>query len=130
MMQPNTQFSDGTSAIIGAAIEVHRALGPGLLESTYEKCLAYKLDRMGIPVRRQVPIALRFEQLLIVDAYRIDLIVDEKVVVEVKARENLSGVHFSQVVTYLRLTKLRVGLLLNFHSVHLRDGIHRIVNDF
>lgn len=109
---------------------MHRCLGPGLLESTYEKCLAYKLEKCGLAVRRQVVVPLRFEELLVPDAYRIDLIVSNSVVVEVKACDQLSAIHFAQVVTYLKLTNLKVGLLMNFNSVHLKDGIHRVVNEY
>jgi GxxExxY protein len=129
-MVSQRRFSDGSSEIIGAAIRVHQCLGPGLLESTYEKCLAHKLAKSNIAVRRQVPLSLRFEDLLIPEAYRIDLIVADSIVVEVKACDQLSAVHFAQVLTYLRLTSLKVGIILNFNSVHLKDGIHRVVNSY
>jgi GxxExxY protein len=124
------QFDDATAQIIGAAITVHKALGPGLLESVYEKCLGYKLEKIGLTVRRQVLVPLQFEELLINDAYRIDLVVNDSVVIEVKACEQLSHIHFAQLLTYLRILDFRVGLLLNFNSVHLKDGIHRVVNNY
>lgn len=129
-MADQRQFDDATAQIIGAAITVHKALGPGLLESVYEKCLSYKLERIGLTVRRQVLVPLRFEELLITDAYRIDLIVNDSVVIEVKACEQLSHIHFAQLLTYLKIMDFRVGLLLNFNSVRLKDGIHRVVNNY
>ena len=127
---PPKEFADGTAQIIGAAIAVHQALGPGLLEGTYEKCLTFKLKKCGLQVRRQVPVPLKFEELLITEAYRIDLLVNERTIVEVKACEQLSRIHFAQLLTYLKIMDLRVGLLFNFNSVHLKDGMHRVVNSY
>lgn len=129
-MSESRIFSDGTSEIIRAALDIHSVLGPGLLEATYEKCLAFKLQKTGIPVRRQVCVPIRYEELVIDDAYRIDLLVQEQIVVEIKAIESLSAVHFAQLLAYLKATDLRVGLLMNFHSARLKDGIHRVVNNF
>ena len=114
-----------TRRIIGAAIEVHRWLGPGLLESAYEECLAWELRGLGFALERQALLPIQYKALLIEAAYRIDLIVDAKVVVEIKAVERLDPIHDAQILTYLRLAHLRPGLLLNFHSKVLKDEIRR-----
>ncbi len=114
-----------TGLIIGAAIEVHRELGPGLLESVYEECLAYELSAQGLSVRRQVPLPLIYKQKQLDAGYRIDLLVEDRVIVEVKAVEAIAAVHKAQLMTYLKLSGLRVGLLLNFHVSRMREGIVR-----
>jgi GxxExxY protein len=116
-----------SSAIIGAAIEVHRALGPGLLESAYHACLCHELKLRGIPCRTQVDLPLEYKGLRIERAYRIDLLVDEKILVEIKAIAEITTQHEAQLLTYLRLTGKRVGLLMNFHAEYLRNGIVRRV---
>ncbi len=113
--------------IIGAAIEVHRALGPGLLESLYGQCLAIELEELGTHVRREVPIPIVYRGLKIAPAYRIDLLVEEQIIVEVKSVLRLEPVFKAQLLTYLRLTNLRVGFLLNFNNAVLKDGITRMV---
>ncbi len=113
--------------IIGAAIEVHRALGPGLLESLYGQCLAIELEELGMHVRREVPIPIVYRGLKIAPAYRIDLLVEEQIIVEVKSVLRLEPVFKAQLLTYLRLTNLRVGFLLNFNNAVLKDGITRMV---
>ena len=118
-----------TEAIIGAAIEVHRYLGPGLLESTYETCLAHELGGLGLSVVRQKTLPVRYKGLVLEDSYRPDLIVAERVITEIKAISTLLPVHTAQLLTYLRLTGLRVGLLLNFNVAVLKNGIKRIRND-
>ena len=115
-------------SIIGAAIKVHSAVGPGLLESAYETCLLYELEKQKLPVKRQVLIPIRYEDLTIDNGYRIDLLVGERVVVELKAVETILPVHRAQLLSYLRLGCFKLGYLLNFHVVHMRDGIARIVN--
>jgi GxxExxY protein len=115
-------------SIIGAAIKVHSAVGPGLLESAYETCLLYELEKQNLPVKRQVLIPIRYEDLTIDNGYRIDLLVGERVVVELKAVETVLPVHRAQLLSYLRLGGFKLGYLLNFHVVHMRDGIARIVN--
>jgi GxxExxY protein len=115
-------------AIIGAAMKVHSALGPGLLESAYGLCLAHEIERKGLAVRRQVSIPIRYEGLVIDNGYRIDLLVDSRVVVELKAIEALLPVHRAQLLSYLRLGDFKLGYLLNFNVAHMRDGIARIVN--
>lgn len=118
-----------TPQIIGAAIKVHAALGPGLLEKAYERCLVHKLKPDGFAVKTQVPVPIEFEGLVIDDAYKIDLLVNSTVLVELKSVEKLHETHLAQVVTYLKLSKLRYGLLLNFNCVRLTDGIKRVLND-
>jgi GxxExxY protein len=115
-------------AIIGAAIKVHSAVGPGLLEGAYEICLAYELEKRDLPARRQVLIPIRYEELTIDNGYRIDLLVRDRVVVELKAVETILAVHRAQLLSYLRLGGFKLGYLLNFHVAHMRDGIVRIVN--
>ena len=114
--------------IIGAAIKVHSAVGPGLLESAYETCLLYELEKQNLPVKRQVLISIRYEDLTIDNGYRIDHLVGERVVVELKAVETVLPVHRAQLLSYLRLGGFKLGYLLNFHVAHMRDGIARIVN--
>jgi GxxExxY protein len=120
--------NDLSGAIIGAAIEIHKHVGPGLLESVYETALAYELKQLGMDIRQQVPMPFRYKDIKLDIGYRIDLLVDNKVLVEIKSIEQLAPVHFSQVLTYLRLSELKLGLLINFNSKVLKDGIHRIAN--
>jgi GxxExxY protein len=110
-----------TESIIGAAMKVHSALGPGLLASAYEACLAYELRKQGHNVRTQVELPVVYE------GVRIDLLVNDLVVVELKCVEKIASVHEAQIISYLRLSKKNVGLLINFHVRHLRDGIKRFV---
>jgi len=114
--------------IIGAAIKVHSAVGPGLLESAYETCLLYELEKQKLTVKRQALIPIRYEDLTVDNGYRIDLLVGERVVVELKAVETILPVHRAQLLSYLRLGGFKLGYLLNFHVAHMRDGIVRIVN--
>lgn len=107
---------------------MHSALGPGLLESTYETCIAYEVSKRALCARRQVPIPLRYGELLIEDAYRVDLLVDALVVVEVKAVETLLPVHRGQLLSYLRLGGFKLGYLLNSNVAHMREGIIRRAN--
>lgn len=109
--------------IIGAAIEVHRELGPGLLESTYEGCLNYELLKRGLKVARQVPLPVRYKNITIDCAYRIDLVVDGDVLVEVKSADRLAPIHSAQILTYLRLSNARHALLFNFNELRLKDGL-------
>ena len=123
-----TQFADGSDTVIGACIEVHRELGPGLLESTYESCLCHELALRGIPFRRQVPVPLSYKGLSVDCAYRMDLVVDAQILVELKVVVRLLPVHESQALTYLRLTGLRTALLVNFNVPVLRLGLRRLTN--
>ncbi|MES2658475.1 MAG: GxxExxY protein [Verrucomicrobiota bacterium] len=116
--------------VIGAAIEVHRDLGPGLLETTYELSLQHELKLRGIESERQVILPVRYKDLVVPEAYRIDLRVEKCLVIELKTVETLLPVHSAQLLTYLRMSDCRLGLLINFHTVHLKDGIKRLVHNF
>lgn len=116
-----------TAVVIGAAIAVHRELGPGLLESTYEACLTHELQRRGVQVERQKALPVRYKDAVVDCGYRIDLLVADLVVVELKAVERVLPIHRAQLLTYLRLSGRSVGLLLNFHVHAMRDGVHRVV---
>ena len=117
-----------SSKIIGAAIEVHKQLGPGLLESTYETCLAYELKQMGLDVKQQQALPLVYKEVKLDAGYRIDLLVENKVIVEIKSVEALADIHTAQLLTYLKLKDLKLGLLINFNSVRVIDGLKRILN--
>jgi GxxExxY protein len=118
-----------TEAIIGAAIAVHRELGPGLLESAYEACLEYELKDHGLSVERQKELPVRYRGVLVECGYRLDLLVGGKVIVELKAVEKLQPIHEAQLLSYLKLSGCNVGLLLNFNVRMLRDGLKRMVHD-
>lgn len=109
-------------------MKVHTALGPGLLENVYEPCLAHELTKHGVPARRQVSVAMRYDDLAVENAYRIDLLVADRVVVEVKSLELILAVHRGQHLSYLRLGKFKLGYLLDFNVAHMREGITRMVN--
>ena len=109
-------------------MKVHSALGPGLLESAYEACLHYELMKSGLRVVAQKPLPLVYESVKLECGYRVDLLVESKLIIEVKSIEALAEIHFAQVLTYLRLSDLRLALLLNFNVVHMKDGIRRVVN--
>ncbi|MBX2905154.1 MAG: GxxExxY protein [Taibaiella sp.] len=117
-----------SNIIIGEAIAVHQVLGPGLLESVYEECLVHRLIKRGVNVERQKPIPLIFEEVSMECGFRCDILVDRKVIVEVKAVEGINDVHLAQVLTYLKLTDTKLGLLMNFNVVRLKDGIKRVAN--
>lgn len=119
-----------TREIIGAAISVHRVLGPGLLESAYEACLAFELRERGPEVVEQKPLPVIYRAVRLDCGYRLDLLVEPRVIVEVKAVESLLPIHQAQLLSYLRLTGLRTGLLLNFNVQVLKQGIRRVVNEF
>ncbi len=116
--------------VIGAAIDLHKFVGPGLLESAYENALAYDLIKAGFEVKQQVSMPFIYKEVKLDVGYRIDLIVNNRVIIEVKSVEILAPVHFAQTLTYLRLSGLKLGLLLNFNSKLLKENIHRIVNNF
>jgi GxxExxY protein len=115
-------------AVVDSAIAVHSALGPGLLEKTYELCLAHELAKRAFRARRQVGVPLRYRDLVVDDAYRVDLLVNELVVVEIKAIESILPVHRGQTLSYLRLGGYKLGFLLNFNVARMRDGMIRLVN--
>jgi GxxExxY protein len=115
-------------AIIASAMKVHSSVGPGLLESAYETCLIYELEKQRVSARRQVLVPIRYEDLTIDNGYRIDLLVGDRVVVELKAVDAVLPVHRGQLLSYLKLGGFKLGYLLNFHVAHMRDGIVRMVN--
>ena len=119
-----------TESLIGCAIEVHRALGPGLLESAYEECLCYELSQNGFSFSRQVPLPVVYKGIKLDCGYRIDVVVDDLVIVEMKTVEKLLPIHEAQLLTYLKLYQRSLGLLINFNVPVLKDGIKRVVNQF
>ena len=119
-----------TEHVIGCAIKVHSALGPGLLESAYEACLYYETVGCGLSVERQKPIPLIYQEVKLDCGYRADLMMDKRVIIEVKAVDGLNEIHFVQLLTHLRLTNCKVGLLINFNVLRIKDGIKRVVNNF
>jgi GxxExxY protein len=124
------KINDLTYAIIGAAMKVHRTLGPGLLESAYEACLAYELEKLGMRVERQKPVPVIYDEVKLDCGFRADLLVEQQVIVECKAKEAIHPIDGAQVLSHLRLLKLSVGLLINFHVLDLKEGIRRIVNNY
>src|SRR5439155_17165893 len=123
------ELDDITGAIIDAAIKIHKDLGPGLLESVYEVVLARSLERRGLHVQRQLPFRFEYDGMVFEEGFRIDLLVENRVIVEIKSIEVLAPVHSKQLLTYLRLMNLHVGLLINFGEPTLKEGLHRIVNN-
>ncbi|HTQ38651.1 MAG TPA: GxxExxY protein [Pirellulales bacterium] len=130
-MQTETKDINAVSGmIIDAAMKVHSRLGPGLLESAYEACLRFELSRRGLKVESQVPLPIEYDGITIEVGYRLDLVVEKQVIVELKAVEELHPIHQAQLLSYLKLSDMKVGLLINFHALHLKDGIKRLVNNF
>ncbi len=117
-----------SNKIIGLAIEVHKTLGTGLLESAYKECLAYKLEEQGISIQKEKPMPLVFEGVHLECGYRIDILVENKVVIEVKSVDSLNDIHLAQTLTYLKLGNFRLGLLINFNVLLLKQGIKRVIN--
>ena len=118
---------DLTSSILHCAYKVHTALGPGLLESAYEECLHYEIDKTGLNVVKQKPMPLIYEGNKMDLGYRIDLLVEDKIVIEIKSVEALNPVHLAQLMTYLKLSKCRIGFLINFNVPSLKEGIKRVI---
>lgn len=114
--------------VIGIALELHKKVGPGLLESAYENALAFDLQEEGLEVKQQVPLPFYYKEIKMEVGYRVDILVENKLILEVKSIENLAAVHFAQLLTYLKLSDKRLGLLINFNTKILKDGIHRVVN--
>ncbi len=114
--------------IIGCAIKVHKILGPGLLENAYQECLNYELQKRGLKVEMQKPIPLIYSDVKLDIGYRLDLLVNDKVIIEIKSVESLTDIHTAQVITYLKLSDCKLGLLINFNELRVVDGIKRIVN--
>jgi GxxExxY protein len=123
-------FNELTERVIGACIEIHRSLGPGLLESAYEECPCYELLQTGIKFERQKPLPVHYKDVKLDCGYRLDLVVEEKIIIELKAVESLLPIHVAQLLTYLKLSGLTLGLLINFNVAMLKQGIKRIVNNF
>lgn len=119
-----------SNQVIGAAIEVHRDLGPGLLESTYELSLQHELELMGISSERQLALPITYKGLVVPEAYRIDLLVENCLVIELKTVTEFTPIHSAQLLTYLRMSGNHLGLLINFHTVRMADGIKRLVHNF
>jgi GxxExxY protein len=121
------EFDNLSNRVLGCAIEVHRELGPGLLESAYEQCLAYELIQAGIPFKIQQPIAVAYKQIKLDCGYRVDLLVNDRLIVELKSVEQLLKIHEAQVLTYMKLANVRIGLLINFNVQMLKKGIKKFV---
>jgi GxxExxY protein len=115
--------------IIGCAIEVHKSLGPGLLESAYEECLFYELKQAGLLVEKQKALPLIYKEVKLDIGYRLDLLVENKVIIEIKAVETFNDIHIAQVLTYLKVSECKLGLLMNFNVLRIKDGIKRLVNN-
>jgi GxxExxY protein len=120
-------FDEVSNRVIGCAIEVHRELGPGLLESTYEQCLAYELGRANVPFKLQVQLPVKYKEIRLDCGYRIDLLADDRLVVELKSVDQLLPIHEAQVLTYMKLAGVSIGLLINFNVTILKRGIRRFV---
>lgn len=119
-----------TGTVLNAAIEVHKALGPGLLESAYLECMYYKLQSMGLRVEKQKGVPLSFEEVKLEIGYRLDLLVEGELVIELKSVESLNDIHLAQILTYLKLGNYKRGLLINFNVLLLKDGIKRVINKY
>ena len=119
-----------TNSVIGAAVDVHRTLGPGLLESAYEACLAFELARLGLKIEQQKPLPVVYRDVKLDCGYRLDLLIEDAVIVEVKTVDRIAPIHRAQLLSYLRLSGCKVGLLINFNVKILKDGIVRVVNGF
>ncbi len=122
------QENEITSHIIGAAIDVHKQLGPGLLESAYEKCLIYELEQRGLKVESQVTLPVVYKDVKLDAGYRLDLLVEGKIVVEIKSVDYMADIYLAQILTYLKLGEYRLGLLINFNVTKLVDGLKRVIN--
>jgi GxxExxY protein len=120
-------YKELTGTIVDCAVTVHKFLGPGLLESAYEECLQYEINGCGLKTVKQYPMPLIYKEKKLDVGYRIDLIVEEKVIIEVKSVEELNPVHLAQIMTYLKLSGCRIGLLINFNVQYLKDGLRRVI---
>ncbi len=122
--------NDITEIIIGCAIKVHKNLGPGLLESAYQECLFYELKKTGLKIEKEKPLPLIYEEVKLDCGYRIDLLVENKVIVEIKSVDELNNVHLAQMLTYLKLSDNKIGLLINFNVTQLIKGLKRVINKY
>lgn len=129
-MKEEDRLNQITESIIKAAIEVHRTLGPGLLESAYEACLVFELAQQDLKIEQQKPLPIAYKQVKLDCGYRLDVLVEEEVIVEIKAVEKLMPIHKAQLLSYLKLSGCKVGLLINFDVKILKDGVVRVVNNF
>lgn len=129
-MEEKDRLDSITRRIIGAAIEVHRRLGPGLLESAYEACMAHELRQIGFKVEQQKTLPVTYKDVKLDCGYRLDLVVEDPVIVDIKALERLAPIHDAQSLSYLRISNKRVGLIINFHVRLLKSGLKRIVNEY
>ena len=114
--------------VIGLAIEVHRNLGPGLLESAYQACLIYELKKANLKVEKEIPLPIHYKEIKLEQGYRIDLLIESKLVIELKTVEEFTTVHYAQILTYLKLGNYKLGLLLNFYVTTMKNGIKRVIN--
>ena len=121
------EFDELSNRVIGCALEVHRELGPGLLESTYEQCLAHELKLNGIDFELQHPLPVKYKGVRLDCGYRVDILVEDKLIIELKSVERIKAIHEAQLLTYMRLTGTKIGLLINFNVTKLKDGIKRFV---
>src|SRR5512139_1578145 len=128
-MRSEEELNQLSSLVIGCAIEVHRVLGPGLLESAYQQCLAWELRRQGLSVKEQVSVPIRYKELDVPNAYRLDMLIEDELIVELKAVDRIEPVHIAQILTYLKVNGFRLGLLLNFNAEVMKKGIKRVVNN-
>ena len=119
-----------TQKVIGCAMKVHSALGPGLLESAYQECLFFELVKAGLFVEKQKPMPLVYSEVKLECGYRVDLMVERRLILEIKSVEAINDIHLAQVLTYLKLADCRLGLIMNFNVLHLRDGIRRVVYQY
>ncbi|MGM0745595.1 GxxExxY protein [Rhodohalobacter sp.] len=117
-----------SKVVLDCVLKVHSQLGPGLLESAYQECLYYEINKSGLFVQKEVPLPLTYEEVQLEIGYRIDLLVENKFIVEIKSVESLSDVHLAQVLTYLKLSKIKLGFLLNFNVSRLKNGVKRVIN--
>lgn len=129
-MEEKIALNKITESIIGAAIRVHRELGPGLLESAYEACLVYELVKAGLKIEQQKPLPVIYQEVQLDCGYRLDILVEDKVIVEIKSISRFEAIHEAQLLSYLKLSDCRVGLLINFNVQVLKNGIKRVVNNF
>ncbi|MDH4241946.1 MAG: GxxExxY protein [Phycisphaerae bacterium] len=129
-MTEKEKLNQITDRIIGSAIEVHRILGPGLLESAYEACLAFELAEKGLKIERQKPLPIVYRKVKLDCGYRLDILVEKAVIIEIKVVDRLAPIHRAQLLSYLKLSGCKVGLLINFNVKVLKDGIVRVVNNF
>ncbi len=129
MNKQNKELNDLSFKITGCAYEVHKTLGPGLLESTYELCLCHEFEKRGIKFERQKVISIIYKDAIINNAYKMDILVDDKIIIELKSVDSIQPIHTAQLLTYLKLSKKELGLLINFNSINLQNGIRRYINN-